>query len=267
VTANTTPASATTPTTARTAATTAITASQAATSAATSEPAISGVIEMSQVANVIRTRTEVIRTCFQNQLARDPELRARVRVRFTIDAAGLVLNASSTAVAESGDPDRVGDLARCLEGIVRGTTFPARAGAAPAEVSMPFVFSPGAPSATITTAAAANAATSRARLTGHIDGERVRGTLRSRMGTLSQCYSRASALEPALAGRVTVRFVIEADGRVSEAQAQATNVSGSPTRMTEVTRCVQAAFYGFTFAPPTGGPATVELPIDFSPSS
>lgn len=254
-------------------------ATTAGTGAATSAgagAAASGTIDQGAVVNVIRSRTNVFRTCYQNQLAREPQLRARVRVRFVVDAAGLVSAASSTAVAESGDPERVGDLARCLEGVVRGTTFPARPGGAPAEVSMPFVFAQGTPgaavsSATNTTAAASTAgtaATATAIATpGQIDRGRVEGTIRARMGTLSSCYTRAAAQEASLAGRVTVRFVVNTDGRVVESRAQATTSGGTPTRMNEVAQCVQGAFYGFVFAVPTGGPAAVTLPLDFGPSS
>ncbi len=246
-----------------------------ATSASTtaSEPngasAGAGSIEQNAVANIMRTRTNVVRACYQNQLAREPLLRARVRVRFTIDAAGLVTQASSTAVAEAGDPDRVSDLARCVEGIIRGTTFPARAGASPAEVSMPFVFSPGAPSATVASASNAGSSAPAAAIAtpGTLDRERVAATIRARMPQLSQCYARASQQDPQLAGRVTVRFVVNPDGRVADVQSTPTTQAGVPTHMTDVARCVQSAFFGFVFSPPTGGAAAAVLPLDFGPTS
>jgi hypothetical protein len=217
----------------------------------------------------MRTRSNVVRTCYQNQLARDPSLRARVRVRFTIDAAGLVTQASSTAVAEVGDPDRVSDLARCLEGIVRGTTFPARAGASPAEVSMPFVFSPGTPSATVASASSSGSggAASPIATPGTLDRDRVATTIRARMASLSQCYQRAAQQEPQLAGRVSVRFVVNPDGRVVDVQASPVTQVGNPARMGEVARCVQTAFFSFVFYPPTGGAAAAVLPLDFGPTS
>lgn len=258
-------------------ASTVATNSSAGAGSAASEPAGSaasasagaGSIEQNAVANIMRTRTNVVRACYQNQLAREPLLRARVRVRFTIDAAGLVTQASSTAVAEAGDPDRVSDLARCVEGIIRGTTFPARAGASPAEVSMPFVFAPGAASTTVASASGAGASAPAAAIAtpGTLDRERVAATIRARMPQLSQCYARASQQDPQLAGRVTVRFVVNPDGRVADVQSTPTTQAGVPTHMTDVARCVQSAFFGFVFSPPTGGPAAAVLPLDFGPTS
>lgn len=247
-------------------ATTTTTTATTTTTTATASP--TGTIENTAVANIMRTRTNVVRTCYQNQLARDPSLRARVRVRFTIDAAGLVTQASSTAVAEVGDPDRVSDLARCLEGIVRGTTFPARVGASPAEVSMPFVFSPGAPSTTVATASSTGSAANGGIATpGTLDRERVATTIRARMPSLSQCYQRAAQQDPQLAGRVTVRFVVNPDGRVADVQSTPTSQAGTPAHMNDVARCVQSAFFSFVFYPPTGGAAAAVLPLDFGPSS
>lgn len=244
-------------------------------------PEPSNSLERQAVENIMRTRVAVVRACYQNQLARDPQLRARVRVRYVVDAAGLVTSASSTAVAEAGDPERVTDLARCLEGVIRGTTFPARPGATPAEVSTPFTFAPGqSASSTVATAGADNAVASAASTSGtsgtssapietpgQIDRARVTATLRARMPTLSACYSRYAAQEPTLAGRVMVRFVVGNDGRVIEARAQPTTTNGAATRMDEVARCVQSAFYTFTFVAPTGGPAALSLPLDFGPTT
>jgi hypothetical protein len=245
----------------------------------TTEPSNS--LERQAVENIMRTRVTVVRACYQNQLARDPQLRARIRVRYVVDAAGLVTSASSTAVAEAGDPERVTDLARCLEGVIRGTTFPARPGGTPAELSTPFTFAPGqSASTTVATAGADNAATSAAspsgtsgtssapiETPGQIDRARVTATLRARMPTLSACYSRYAAQEPTLAGRVMVRFVVGNDGRVIEARAQPTTTHGAATRMDEIARCVQSAFYTFTFVAPTGGPAALSLPLDFGPTT
>lgn len=247
------------------------TTASTATAATAAEPPATGTIEQSAVANVMRTRAAVMRTCYSNQLTRDPLLRARIRVRFTIDAAGLVTAASSTAVAEAGDPERVMDLARCIEGLIRGTTFPARVGASPAEVSMPFVFSPGPASTTVSTAAAQSTQgtpTPAASIPtpGTLDRERVASTIRARMPQLSQCYSRARGTDPTLAGRVLVQFVVDADGRVADVRSTPSTLSGNPNNMVEVARCVQSAFFGFTFAAPTGGAASAVLPLDFSPN-
>jgi hypothetical protein len=220
------------------------------------------------VANIMRTRTDVVRDCYQNQLMRDPSLRAQVRVRFTIDAAGLVTQASSTAVAEQGDLDRVSDLARCLEGVVRGTSFPAREGGSPAEVSMSFVFAPGTPSATgATTSVSGRLGAASAMATpGMLDRDRVAATIRARMPSLSACYERASQQERHLAGRVSVRFVVGTNGRVRDVQTSTVTHAGNPARMSDVARCVQSVFFGFVFDPPTGGAAAAVLPLDFGPT-
>ena len=101
---------------------------------------------------------------------------------------------------------------------------------------------------------------------GTLDRERVASTIRARMPQLSQCYSRARATDPTLAGRVEVQFVVDADGRVADVRSTPSTVAGSPNNMVEVARCVQSAFFGFTFAAPTGGAASAVLPLDFSPN-
>jgi outer membrane biosynthesis protein TonB len=137
---------------------------------------------------------------------------------------------------------------------------------------MPFVFSPGTPSATVASASASggsgNGAAAGAIATpGTLDRDRVANTIRARMPSLSLCYQRASQQEPQLAGRVLVRFVVNPDGRVVDAQASPTTQAGSPSRMNDVARCVQSAFFSFVFYPPTGGAAAAVLPLDFGPTS
>jgi TonB family protein len=214
--------------------------------------------QLQAFAAVIRLRTDNIRQCYAQQLAHDPQLRARVRVRYTVDAAGSVSAASSTSVVEAGDPALVSDLARCVEGVIRGATFAARPGGTAVDMDMPFNFAPAQTAATDPPVS-----TDATQLTGRVDSDRVSAAIRSRMASLSGCYSRNAAMTPGLVGRVTVRFVIQSSGRVTDVTASSTASAGPAERMDAVAQCVQQTFTHFTLPPPSGGPASITLPLDF----
>jgi hypothetical protein len=217
--------------------------------------AAGGTLDMSQVANIVRGRTGEIRTCYQGQLARDPQLAMRLRVRFTIEQAGTVSGASSTTVVSAGDDVAAGEVARCVETVVRNTTFPARETGGAVEATLPFVFTPSPGTATASAP------------TGRVDPVLVSGIIRNRMAEMRGCYTRALAADPTLAGRVTVRFVVTPTGRVTNLSSQTTPRGGGTDRLTGVARCVEGVLQPLTLPPPTGGPAAVALPLDFGPTS
>jgi hypothetical protein len=90
--------------------------------------------------------------------------------------------------------------------------------------------------------------------------EVIQRVVRQNFGRFRLCYQTGLKNNPDLAGKVTVRFVISRDGRVTSASAQ----SSLPDQ--GVVSCVRAAFYGLHFPKPQGGIVTVSYPIVFSPS-
>jgi outer membrane biosynthesis protein TonB len=74
------------------------------------------------------------------------------------------------------------------------------------------------------------------------------------------CYQDGLRTNPALAGRVSVRFVIGRDGTVSSA-----GNGGSDLPDSGVVSCVVRAFYSVSFPAPQNGIVRVTYPIVFSP--
>jgi hypothetical protein len=216
-----------------------------------------------QIAESVRARVGEIRACYQGQLTRSPELALRTRVRFTIEAAGSVPIASSTTVVTSGDADAASTVAQCVEAVVRATNFPARAGATAMETSLPFTFSPGPGTA------ASNATTTAPAPmpTGRIDPNATSMVIRQHTDQVRSCYTRALRMNPSLAGRVLVRFTVDPTGRVIAPSSQITPIAGDRAALGSVAMCIEQVLQSVPLPPPTGGPASVALPFDFTPNT
>ena len=88
----------------------------------------------------------------------------------------------------------------------------------------------------------------------------IRRIVRQSVGRFLLCYKKGLAKNPTLKGRVTVRFVIGRDGRVS-------NISGGGDMPDGgVVSCVTRAFYSMSFPQPDAGIVTVSQPLVFSPA-
>jgi hypothetical protein len=94
---------------------------------------------------------------------------------------------------------------------------------------------------------------------GRLPQEIVQRTVRLNHGRFRGCYERALGKRPKLAGRVVVKFEIGADGRVSSARDDGSDVS-SP----ELRDCVVAEFTKLEFPPPGDGKVSVRYPLVFS---
>ncbi len=88
----------------------------------------------------------------------------------------------------------------------------------------------------------------------------IQRIVRSRFDQYQRCYEAALSRKPDLRGRVTIRFVIGADGSVSDLRDD-----GSTLPDPEVVACVMKGFAGLSFPVPEGGPVTVVYPIAFAP--
>jgi hypothetical protein len=96
---------------------------------------------------------------------------------------------------------------------------------------------------------------------GKLPPEVIQGIVRAHYPDFRRCYEVGLARDATLTGRVSVRFVIGRDGRVS-------NVcdGGSDMPDQEVAHCVSSSFYGLKFPAPQGGVVTVLYPIMLQPS-
>jgi len=95
---------------------------------------------------------------------------------------------------------------------------------------------------------------------GRIPPEVIQRIVRQNYGRFRLCYDAGLRSNPALTGRVSVRFVIGRDGGVS----QVSN-AGSDLPSPDVVQCVSNSFYGLSFPEPEGGIVTVVYPIMFTP--
>ena len=96
------------------------------------------------------------------------------------------------------------------------------------------------------------------RITGGLAAASVRDTIRGSAARLRNCYERGLAADPHLAGRVTVRFSIDAAGQTSSIETESDAIPAN------VRSCVKDAFASMTFAAPSAPPATVSYPVDFN---
>lgn len=96
---------------------------------------------------------------------------------------------------------------------------------------------------------------------GRLPPEQIQRIVRGNFAALRACYELGLKRDPALRGRVNVRFVIGREGRVSQVSD-----SGSEMPDREVLRCVLEGFEGLEFPRPEGGIVTVVYPILFSPA-
>ena len=92
-----------------------------------------------------------------------------------------------------------------------------------------------------------------------IPTEVIQRIVRSNISTIQACYEKAMTKAPALAGKVLVKFVINADGSVSSAAASDTNITDA-----DMVSCVCGAVRRMAFPQPDGGAMVVTYPFNFS---
>ena len=97
-------------------------------------PAVDGELDPSLVSKEVRTRIGAIKACYERSLKRNPNLSGKIKVRWTITAAGTV---SGVEIEE----DSMGDaeVTSCIKGLVARWRFPAPSGGS-VDVVYPFVF-------------------------------------------------------------------------------------------------------------------------------
>jgi hypothetical protein len=98
-------------------------------------------------------------------------------------------------------------------------------------------------------------------VSGRLPPEVIQRIVRQNFGRFRLCYENGLRNNPNLQGRVSVRFVIGRDGRVSNVGGGGDLPDGG------VVSCVTRAFYGLSFPQPEGGIVTVAYPIVFTPGS
>ena len=97
-----------------------------------------GGLDKDLIRRVVRAHVNEVRHCYNLGLARDPNLKGRVAVQFTIGATGKV---SSAVVAESDLKDS--SVGACISQAVRRWSFPKPASGGAAMVTYPFILQAG----------------------------------------------------------------------------------------------------------------------------
>jgi hypothetical protein len=96
---------------------------------------------------------------------------------------------------------------------------------------------------------------------GRLEPEKIQATVRRSFASMRACYEKGLGKNADLAGRVSVRFVIGRDGKVTRAEASPESTLPDPA----VQRCIAHAFQSLEFPPPEGGIVTVVYPIVLEP--
>ena len=97
-------------------------------------PAVDGALDPALVSKEVRARIGAVKACYERALKRNPNLSGKVKVRWTITAAGTV-----SGVDISDDSMGDSEVASCIKQLVARWRFPAPAGGS-VEVEFPFVF-------------------------------------------------------------------------------------------------------------------------------
>jgi len=97
---------------------------------------------------------------------------------------------------------------------------------------------------------------------GTIDAGVIAREIRRRMGAIRACYERELKRNPQLGGKIVVRFVIGANGAVTEAEVESNSMQDDA-----VAECIVMNIKRFRFAAPEGGSVEVSYPFVFQPSS
>jgi pSer/pThr/pTyr-binding forkhead associated (FHA) protein len=93
-------------------------------------------------------------------------------------------------------------------------------------------------------------ATADAKVMGAIDPELIRKVIRDHASQVRYCYEQQLALQPKLAGKVAIRWQIDASGRASATQVEAAETT---LPSSEVHRCIMDRIVTWQFPKPKGG--------------
>lgn len=97
---------------------------------------------------------------------------------------------------------------------------------------------------------------------GRLPPEVIARIVRQSFGRFRLCYEAGLRSDPALAGKISARFVIGREGAVSNV-----GDAGSDLSDASVVSCVLSAFNGLSFPQPEGGRVSVVYPITFAPGA
>lgn len=201
---------------------------------------ITGVLDPDEVRPVFRY-DDRLGLCFQRALARGLPVRGRVEITFTVDETGLI----SGAVIDPSAP-RDAELDACV--IVAARRRLPRSGDGEATARVPFYMYPrdakdrGYPRVT----------QGKATVKGPLDRDIIKAVVGKYHNEVQFCYDKARDAEAE--GGLTLRLVIESNGKVSKSTVRAGAFNDET-----VLACITAAAGRWVF-PAAGGRVTAEVP-------
>ncbi|HEX3764837.1 MAG TPA: AgmX/PglI C-terminal domain-containing protein [Kofleriaceae bacterium] len=194
---------------------------------------------------MIRARVEHaisnLEACYEAELTARPELSGLVTVKFRIEPSGKVSSATGSGLAK---------VDACVASAIAAIEFAGpRSGGI--DVSFPFVLVSSA-RRDLTSAMVTIGQPS---AKGDLDKAIIRRYIKRHIQQFRYCYERELLAAPKLAGTVTVRFQIDASGKVSAATA---------TGLAKVDECVAGTVQTIEFPkPPNGSSVDVTYPFVF----
>ncbi len=99
---------------------------------------VRGALDKDIIRRIVRAHINEVRYCYNQGLVRDPALKGRVSISFTISAAGKV--SASEVDRDTLSDDKVG---KCIAKAVKRWKFPKPIGGGIVQVTYPFVLEPG----------------------------------------------------------------------------------------------------------------------------
>jgi hypothetical protein len=97
-------------------------------------------------------------------------------------------------------------------------------------------------------------------VSGRLAPEAIQTIVRRHFRHIRSCYEPTLAKDPQARGRITVKFVIDREGKVASAEN-----AGSTLPDADLNTCIIGVFRGMSFPPPHGGIVTVVYPIELAP--
>lgn len=186
-------------------------------------------------------------------------------------------SAADAPQRDSTDPDEEGDNAGAVPRPVEGNDNGGRAGALSALREFGVSGGVGLGTGTLghgdgtrvgqgsegpggTRGDASKVRTGATQINGRLPPEIIQRIVRRNLSRIRFCYEKGLLKDPALQGRVAVRFVIGAQGNVTEVVN-----AGSDLKDQEAVSCMLAAFKSLSFPKPEGGGVvTVTYPLQFA---
>lgn len=95
---------------------------------------------------------------------------------------------------------------------------------------------------------------------GRLPPEQIQRTIKQHMGAFKQCYDAGLKKNPAMKGRLTMKFTIDPEGRAKHAVAAESSLGDD-----DVVACILGELRKLTFPKPEGGIVSVAYPLELSP--